>query len=402
MSEASLSPKRVVILGLGWGGTQLLAELVKAKGGSHQITVVSPHTFHEVAFRMTEVVGTGDPDVHSSALYNLVRLEGVNYVTAVVEELKDGSVKLGSGEDIGFDVCVICTGTSIPIFMPKPSTDVTVEVRKAEIASWWEKIKLAEKIVVGGGGAIGCEVAADIKLRNPDKDVSVVSGGGKVLTLMQPAYQKKGLEFLKQLKIPVVADTVNPTSVAENGSLALGSGKAVPCDLFIPALVAGPNSAFVQGASKDEKGYVLVDGTLKVKGYSSIVFAFGDVTGAGGAIKTGDTVGTVAKNVVQALAGKPLVEYVPSFPRGQTVGPMLVALGHSVKGGLGLGPYIPGCFCSHLCFICPCIGGCCALQAGPASASAKSSWQRGVGMTTDKGLSDAGNKALSLAEEMKR
>ena len=32
---------------------------------------VSPHTFHEVAFRMTEVVGTGDPDVHSSALYNL-------------------------------------------------------------------------------------------------------------------------------------------------------------------------------------------------------------------------------------------------------------------------------------------------------------------------------------------
>jgi len=401
MSEASLAPKKVIIIGLGWGGTQLVAELIKQQKDT-QIAVISHHSFHEVPFRMTEVFGSGDPDVHNSALFNLVALDGVTYVQDVVGELKDGTVKLGSGDELSFDVCVVCTGTSIPIFTPNPSTAVTVEVRKEELKKWWVKVKQAQKIVIGGGGAIGCEVAADIKLRNPEKDVSIVSGGGKVLALMQPAYQKKGLEFLKQLKIPVLNDTVSPSAEVENGSLTLGSGQTVPCDLFIPALVTGPNSSFVQAASKDEKGYVLVDESLRVKGYSSNVFAFGDVAGAGGAIKTGDTVGIVAKNVALAAAGKPLAKHVPSFPRGQTTGPMLVALGHSVKGGLGLGPYIPGCFCAHVCFICPCFGGCCALPAGPASANAKSSWQKGVGMTTDKGLSDAGKKVPSLAEEIKR
>ena len=45
----------------------------------------------------------------------------------------------------------------------------TIDERKAQIRDVYNKIGSSNTIVISGGGAIGSELAADLKLRNTDK-----------------------------------------------------------------------------------------------------------------------------------------------------------------------------------------------------------------------------------------
>lgn len=58
-------------------------------------------------------------------------------------------------------------GQRIPFFYPDPRSESTAEARKASIRALNETIQVAKNVVVAGGGAVGTEVAADIKLRHP-------------------------------------------------------------------------------------------------------------------------------------------------------------------------------------------------------------------------------------------
>ena len=189
----------------------------------------------------------------------------------------------------------------------------------------------------------------------------------------------------------ITGDRIPADAEAKDGSIALASGKALPCDLYIPAFVAAPNSGFVGTAYKTKRGAVKVDpATLHVLGHPGNVFALGDVTdqaNGGGIPHLEDQRPTVVKNLLASIQGKPLSKYAKSFPMGTVQGPMLVAFGHGLKDGLGLGPNLPGC-CTFCCWFCPCFGGPCALPAGPGSAKAKTDFNMGNFPSASHGLGD--------------
>lgn len=162
--------KHVVIIGNGAAGSQTAAALkvsfAKNKK-AHKITVLSAADYCEVSVLMTQVVATGTEN-HKKALFPPIREDGINYVVDSCKSVASDHLITAKGDKIVFDVCIVATGHSIPIFLPG-SSDANMEERVSFISDMHQKIVDAKNIVISGGGAIGCEVAADIILRYKDK-----------------------------------------------------------------------------------------------------------------------------------------------------------------------------------------------------------------------------------------
>lgn len=103
--------------------------------------------------------------------------------------------------------------------------------------------------------------------------VTLVHSEKEVLTLLKDPFRLKAMAFLEKIGIElIVSDRVNNV---DNGMANLGSGKSIPCDLFIPAYPQGGNATFLPSSSKDARNYAKVDDTFKVEGFTN-VFAAGD------------------------------------------------------------------------------------------------------------------------------
>lgn len=101
-------------------------------------------------------------------------------------------------------------------------------------------------------------------------------------------------------------------------------------------------------------------------------------------VKVGDQMPTLVANVVNFLANKPLTHHVKgkSF-EGKFNGPGMVALGHGLPDGYGVGPELPGCCLGWCCWFCCC----CQTPQGPRVAKMKSDFNLTVIPRPGKGLS---------------
>jgi NADH dehydrogenase FAD-containing subunit len=85
---------------------------------------------------------------------------------------------------------------------------------------------------------------------------------------------------LKKLHIDIIKDTKILSSTSDaNGktSLVLSNNETMAVDLYIPTMGVVPNTEFIPKSLLSEKGKVMVDQFLRVKGVED-VWAAGDVT----------------------------------------------------------------------------------------------------------------------------
>ncbi len=165
MSNSVLVKKRVLIVGNGAAGSQLAAKLVKNK--TYHVIVLTPLDYQEVSLCMTKAIAVG-PEEHAKIIYPLLREENVEYVMDQCTSINDNTASVASGAPIPFDICIIATGQNIPIFYPDIK-DTTQDARKASVSKIHSDVVRANDIVISGGGPVGSELAADIKLRNKGK-----------------------------------------------------------------------------------------------------------------------------------------------------------------------------------------------------------------------------------------
>lgn len=164
MSSSSSSKQKVVIIGYGGAGSQFAA--YASKIAKYSVTVITPFDYMEVSLSMTKVIASNEVD-HNTAIFPLLREENVEYVIDHVTSLQDDSVTISNGTSIPFDVCVVAVGHDIPYFFPHIGQQ-TMADRKAAVAEIQRRIREAKHVVVAGGGPIGTEACADIKLRHPN------------------------------------------------------------------------------------------------------------------------------------------------------------------------------------------------------------------------------------------
>jgi len=86
----------------------------------------------------------------------------------------------GEEQEIGFDYLFICTGSqySEPI---KDFSAQTLANRKSNLAFEVQAVQKAKSVLVVGAGAVGVELAAELKHFNPDKKIGIVSRQNRLL-----------------------------------------------------------------------------------------------------------------------------------------------------------------------------------------------------------------------------
>lgn len=227
----------------------------------------------------------------------------VKVVQAFVETMDEKAVHLDrpikhngtSTSTINFDYCVIATGTTYS-FVAKCDTEEPQQgIQKLhELRS---KVEKAETIILGGGGPVGIELAAEIKSAYKDKSVTLIHGSKHLGPPTTAAsFQKALLKTETDLGVKVMLETKITGVKQEDSADALYTvmtdsekDPALVCDLYIQCYGMSPNTNLFKKHLSDiiaENGYITVQKTLQVsskdheKTYQNI-FAIGDVADIG-------------------------------------------------------------------------------------------------------------------------
>ena len=196
-------------------------------------------------------------------------------------DVTDRQVTLASGERLGYDAVLLATGASarrLPI--PGADLDGVYYLRTlADAGRLRNVLKAASRLVVIGGGWIGCEVAASA--RQLGVDVAMVGRAGLPLERVlgpelgrfyRELHADHGVEL--HLGVQVVALRGHPT-VEE---VELSDGQILPADAVVAGIGASPRVELAQAA-----GLALDDGILTDEHLATNVpdiFAAGDVARA--------------------------------------------------------------------------------------------------------------------------
>jgi NADH dehydrogenase FAD-containing subunit len=289
--------KTVVILGGSYAGLHVAHHLLKQPSPDVKIILVSANSHFYWNMASVRAVVT-EAHLQDSQLFSplsqiLSRYPQDSYelvigtVTASDFVCKTVTVSQDEDRKISYDHLVIATGARTATGRenhPTPwKADGSYEEVLELLHSTADKISRASHIVVAGAGPTGCEVAGEIAFDNPSrqtrKDIVLLGADPEVLRGDSIAASTRA--ELEKLGVQIRTGT-RVESVKEVGGdkteVVLEGGETIVTDLYLPTMGLVPNSDFVDGMYKDEKGWVVVDECLSVKGAEG-VWAAGDVVG---------------------------------------------------------------------------------------------------------------------------
>ncbi|KAJ3033626.1 hypothetical protein HK097_004784 [Rhizophlyctis rosea] len=335
--------KNIVVIGGAWCAMRL-AQAVRTtplpKGYRLIIIDKNSHFHYQFAFPRASVLDGFENElfIPYTKLFRSAN-EGV-VVTGTVTEITPTSVKLSTvihefqSDTIPYQYLVYATGTqqTSPCYLAGANTKAS---GIAYLKAYQRKLADASKIVIIGGGAVGIELAAEIKEHFPEKEVTLVHSRERYLLRYAPKLSQRVYEILDNIGVrQILGERV---SVPEGGfvegkmtTLKLSkSGQEIESDLQIMCVGGKANSALLTTLSPtivDKCGRVKVKPTMQIEDdrYPN-VFAAGDVTNTedpnsgGVAWKHGDV---IYQNILKMIAAKesgapttPLTNHVIVIPQ---------------------------------------------------------------------------------------
>ncbi|GAB1213997.1 hypothetical protein ATERTT37_003153 [Aspergillus terreus] len=198
------------------------------------------------------------------------RVESVDCETKVATVRGTGSQQ-DKVSQVKYDYMVAASGLKRE--WPSAPKSVTREEYLAETRESVTAIENATQgVVVIGGGAVGIEIAAEIKLLRPQTKVTLVHSRNKLLSseALPDEFSAKTLELLQESKIELVMgarvqDTI--TRKSETGTtytLKLSDGRELTAGHVINAVSRfSPTSSYLPAASVDDEGYIRITPTVE-------------------------------------------------------------------------------------------------------------------------------------------
>ncbi|KAJ1440752.1 hypothetical protein SESBI_01825 [Sesbania bispinosa] len=263
--------KKVVIVGGGVAG----AVLAKTIQHHAHVTLIDPKEYFEIPWAALR--GLVEPSFAERILINHREyFTKGDLVISTAINITETEVFTQDGQQIAYDYLVIATGHTDPI--PKTRTE-RLDQYKGENS----KIKSASSILIVGGGPTGVELAAEIAVDFPDKKVTIVHKGSRLLEYIGTKASRKTLKWLKSKKVEVkLEQSVDLDSFTdENKTYQTSLGETVEADAHFLCIGKPLGSAWLRETllkdDIDGNGRIQVDEHLRVKGRSNI-FAIGDIT----------------------------------------------------------------------------------------------------------------------------
>ncbi|CAI7588240.1 unnamed protein product [Penicillium glandicola] len=252
-----------------------------------------------------------------------------------------------------YDYMIACSG----LRREWPSAPKTL-TREAYLAETADSVQTIEKavggVVVIGGGAVGIEIAAEIKMLQPQAKVTLVHSRQQLLSSedLPDEFKAKTLEILKESNVEVVLgarvqDTVlGGNSAPAKYTLKLSDGREIFADHVINAVSRfTPTSSYLPKDACDPEGYIRITPGLQLSAdvpNKEYHYAAGDIASWSG-IKRGGAAMHQAHFAAVNIHQKMLAERYntePKFVELVEVAPMMaLALGKTAVGyfpGMGL------------------------------------------------------------------
>jgi len=217
----------------------------------------------------------------TSGLSQLASARKVKIVHGVAKFTSDHQLLVENDKEthvIGFDHCVIAAGSE-PVKLPFLPQDERI----IDSTGALELKKIGGKMLIIGGGIIGCEMATVYQALGTDVTVvemtdQIMPGAQKdIVRPCQQLMQKRGVEFMLNTKVVAVSASAKGLAVTFEG------GQATESRLFDQILVSvgrGPNGHKLQadaaGIKVDDRGFIPTDKQLRTN--VNHIFAIGDIT----------------------------------------------------------------------------------------------------------------------------
>ncbi|ODV64227.1 uncharacterized protein ASCRUDRAFT_6085 [Ascoidea rubescens DSM 1968] len=245
----------------------------------------------------------------SLSLSNHVQVK-INHVKEFCRFLHPDHAITDKDQVLNFDYCVLATGRKRD--WPFDPKGLTKNEFIKEMEESLKQIEDAKSIVVVGGGALGVEVAGEIKQHYPDKSVKLIHPHATILK--EPKLPKEFTETstkLLQDKIGKENTLLNTRVLFEEKKKGEESITVVTnnpqnklkCDLVLWCIHHSNNIKFLDykdskfADSINEKNELKINADCSVKGFENKIFATGDITdldvikSAGGAVFCGNIIG---------------------------------------------------------------------------------------------------------------
>ncbi|RLN88567.1 hypothetical protein BBJ28_00001180, partial [Nothophytophthora sp. Chile5] len=84
-------------------------------------------------------------------------------------------------QTLGFDYLVLAMGSTYTVPIKQDSSNYARSTTEAQLQEVRSQVEKANKILVVGGGSVGCEVAGEIKAKYPTKTVTILDAQNKLV-----------------------------------------------------------------------------------------------------------------------------------------------------------------------------------------------------------------------------
>ncbi len=307
-----------------------------------RLTVVEPTGHHQFLTRLAAVAAGTQPASDAAApLTEMLPDADIQPATVLrIDEAPDQvRVMLDDNRVLDADVVIVTAGaeTRTP---PVDGFHRAMSLRSASDAiGIRQKLEPTgqpgvERLIVVGGGATGCQLAAAAAVAHPDLDVTLIEATARVLSAFAPALGRHAAKVLRRRGVDLRCESRVET-IGERGLTltADGTGSSEALDGLVvwAGGVKGTGDTFGLGSTRD--GRLVIEETGRTTG-SARVFAAGDI-----AAHTDRREGLRPMSAqIAAQAGRGVGENVQRFLAGQALNPLSLAdLGWVVDLGGGQG-----------------------------------------------------------------
>ena len=297
------------------------AQLVE-KG--YEVVLINPSPYLYYSGMATGVIsGLYIPEEDRIDVRHLVESGGGRFVEARVTGVQpeNRELLLDNGGRVTYDVASFCIGSGVDSenALLKEGVPVKPVENTAEIRS--RILEEDPDVLVVGGGAAGCEVAANaaslIKSRSGKARITLAESGPALLDSSPQKAQHEVLEHLRNRDVEVLLNTC--IASYSGGRAVTRDGREIPAGLLVPAMGIAPRSVFRNpqlALLTGEDGGLWVDHNLR-SASDPRLFGGGDsISFRGGILPRLGVFATrqgpvLFHNLIATLRGEPLKVYRP-------------------------------------------------------------------------------------------
>jgi apoptosis-inducing factor 2 len=299
--------KKVIIVGGGFLG----AYTAKSLEYKYNVTLIDTKDYFEFTPGILRTIV--DPKhIKKVQVLHEHYLKKAKFVNGRVTTINKNHIILND-KKISFDYLVLGLGSKYQSMIKQEN--VVLSSRAKILREAHTKLIKSENIVIVGGGVVGVELAAEIAVGMPKKNVTLIHSRDTLMQRNHPKVSKHAASFLNKKGVKTIFG--ERVQNIDNGHVTTQSGKKFKSDMVFMCVGIRPNSEPVKNSfpmALDEKKHVKVNEYLQLEGCSNI-FAAGDFAGikeektAQGAEKAGEV---IVRNIQHLEKKEKLEKYEPT------------------------------------------------------------------------------------------